>query len=607
MRGPQVDDAEVIFEAGANILAGESDTGKSVLLHCLDYIFGADEMKKRVPEIEPYAQLYVEFANSRGATLTLERSLSGGDLEVHDCPIADIQGSGRKIAARRYGRSVADDVTSLILPFANIPDATLRKNDRGEVQRLTIRTFMPTFLVDEISVIAERSPVLGERGYDDTARKRLFAFMLSGKDDTGVIATERRDIVIARLGARLGVISDLLEPLERRLEGKDREDPARSIEKVEAAIASANEDLAEAEDERAALHAERQSASATLQRAETQIVAIDELLTRYELLDERYASDLERLDFIAEGAHFFAGLQEVNCPLCDQLMTPGHAHVAEERSAPVYEAARAEAAKILAQRKDLTGAIDVLQQRRNTHEKDRVTATRTLERVQTRLRQVLAPRLTGGATRLDALMGRRVELETLRSDLEQVENLRLMKDEIERASKTGRGPAREWEPLPASSLRAFCGEVETVLKDWGWKGEPRVEFDQQDYDLIIDGQTRQSHGKGIRGVLYAAFAVALLRYCLGRGRSHPGFVIVDSPLTAYKKGKKGGAGDGPVDAGVEKRFWQSLAQVSSDIQIIVIENKEPPPEVGSAVHFEWFAGEHAQPGDRVGFVPVAIR
>jgi DNA repair ATPase RecN len=71
MRGPGVEDATVSFVAGANILAGESDTGKSLLLHCLDYILGADEMRKRVPETEAYAQLFVEFANTRQEILTL--------------------------------------------------------------------------------------------------------------------------------------------------------------------------------------------------------------------------------------------------------------------------------------------------------------------------------------------------------------------------------------------------------------------------------------------------------------------------------------------------------------------------------------------------------
>jgi hypothetical protein len=38
-------------------------------------------------------------------------------------------------------------------------------------------------------------------------------------------------------------------------------------------------------------------------------------------------------------------------------------------------------------------------------------------------------------------------------------------------------------------------------------------------------------------------------------------------------------------------------------QIIVIENKEPPAETASALHYEWFAGENALPGERRGFIP----
>lgn len=83
----------------------------------------------------------------------------------------------------------------------------------------------------------------------------------------------------------------------------------------------------------------------TLQRAESQILAIEQLMGQYRLLDERYRSDLERLDFIAEGAHFFDGLQEVRCPLCDQPMNAEHAHTVEEGGASIYDSARAEAAK----------------------------------------------------------------------------------------------------------------------------------------------------------------------------------------------------------------------------------------------------------------------
>ena len=121
LSGRGLPDASVKFGPGPNVIAGESDTGKSYLLHCLDYIFGADELKKRIPLAEPYERLSVEFENSAGETLSLVRSLSGGDLVVHRCPINSINGSGEAILNRRRGLSKAADVTSVLFPFAGIP------------------------------------------------------------------------------------------------------------------------------------------------------------------------------------------------------------------------------------------------------------------------------------------------------------------------------------------------------------------------------------------------------------------------------------------------------------------------------------------------------
>ena len=71
LSGARLADASVKFGPGPNVIAGESDTGKSYLLHCLDYIFGADELKKRIPYAEPYEKLTVEFQNSAGEYLCL--------------------------------------------------------------------------------------------------------------------------------------------------------------------------------------------------------------------------------------------------------------------------------------------------------------------------------------------------------------------------------------------------------------------------------------------------------------------------------------------------------------------------------------------------------
>lgn len=605
LRGSEVPDADVRFEQGGNILAGASETGKSLLLHCLDWILGADTMRKRVPEIEQYSSLLVEFGNDEGKSLTLKRDLSGGNLAAYYLPIDQVSGAGQTISSRRYGKSVNDDVTSVLFPFAGIAEAQLRTNEQGKVQRLTVRSLMPIFIVDEISVIAEQSPVLGETGFGDTTRKRMFSFLLTGKDDAGVVADEKREIVNARLAAKLGVIEDLLAPLKQRLEGISQDDSLDSVERLDAAIEETRLRLQGVELERERLQQERITAAEKLDHANSQIVAIDELLARYQLLDDRYGSDLERLDFVAEGVQFFDQLQEMTCPLCDQVMTADHAHKADERGAAIYDAAKAEAAKILAQRLDLGAAIDDLEGRRNAHSANVRDLTTTLDVLEAELRSDLAPKLKGDVDRLERLSEKRLQLEATRSDLEQYDSLLLLRQQIEDAAKDGRPKTRNWEPLPSAALLVFCRQVETVLKEWGWpSAEPRVEFDQQTYDIVVDGQARQSHGKGVRGVLYSAFVVGLLRYCKEHNRPHPGFVIIDTPLTAYKRGRAATATDG-IDPGLESGFWASIPATPPALQVIVIENKEPPAAVQAAAHYEWFAGPDAAAGDRAGFVPQA--
>ncbi|BBN62144.1 hypothetical protein [Pseudomonas sp. KUIN-1] len=603
LRGEGVPDASIKFLPGGNIVAGESDTGKSYLLRCLDYIFGADEMKKRIPVAEPYSKLYVQFENKVGGVLTLERHLSGGNLASHTCLIEDIQGAGKPLKPKRKGKSKARDITEVLFQFAGLSEAVLRKNDRGEVQRLTIRQYLPVLLVDEIAIIDERSPVLGKGGFDETPRKRMFAHMLTGKDDAGVIAAEKSEIAQARLTAQLGLITGLLEPLEHRIQQGPMADQD-SIEKVEFAIAELSASHFEITGERAKLQAERTEKTRSLNRAESQVVAADELLARYHLLEDRYNSDLQRLDFVTEGAHFFDGLQEITCPLCEQPMTTGHAHTTQDSVRNIYESARAEASKILGQRGDLALAIKSLESIRSARLSEVISSKDALALTDQRTVDVISPALQQTAVRLEVLVARRIELERLKADEDQAGTLRLMRDEIERMFDDKPGKST-WEALPSTALRLLCKEIEAVLTEWEWKGEGRVEFDQKEFDIIVDGQSRQSHGKGVRAVLHTAFTIGLLRFCKINDLPHPGVVVIDSPLTSYKKGKPGGAKDGPIDAGMESAFWRSLTAIDPGVQVIIVENKEPPADVANDLTYYWFAGDTGSSTDRKGFIPAA--
>ncbi|WP_228860384.1 hypothetical protein [Xenorhabdus sp. PB61.4] len=274
-------------------------------------------LKKKPKEAISYTHLFVEFENSKNEVLTLTRALDGGKLVAHYFPIRGIDGKGETIAPVRKGKSQRPDVTSILFPFAGIKEAKLRKNARGATQRLSIRTLAPLFLVDEVSIIDEYSPVTGRASFDDTARKRMFSYILTGIDDAGIVTEEKTEIIKARLQAKLEVVQEMLQPLEERFGASSeslQSDPEYDDE-LDDMIARLTEEVEKATANISCLHEEMQVATALMLKAESQLLGVTEIQLRYSLLEERYHSDLRRLDFLTEGAHYFESLQEVPCSL----------------------------------------------------------------------------------------------------------------------------------------------------------------------------------------------------------------------------------------------------------------------------------------------------
>lgn len=605
LRGAGLEDAVVQFYSGANVLAGESDTGKSFLLECINFILGADKLK-HVDEAAPYTHLAVEFVNSECETITLVRPTDGGNLMAYRVPIKDISGDGEPIAATRKGLSKGPDVTSVLLPFAGIKEARLRKNASGETQRFTIRTIEPLFLIDEVSVIDEQSPVTGKPAFGDTARKRALSYVLTGIDDESVAAGEKNEIVKARLKAKLELVDEMLQPLNERFALPGELNVSTDDTELDTLIGGLTSELENLATSRDALQEKSQEATRNVLKADSQLLGIRELLSRYRLLDERYTSDLDRLDFISESSFYFDALQEVPCPVCDQIMAPGHSHSSDSAARPIRQSAVAEAAKIHAHRTDLAAAIHDLEVRRGLVEGEKSTIDTELQSLNTELSRTLAPRLEFTTQRLEQLVSRHTEREATRVERERWQSLVKLQNDINSALAQSGAPKQTWAGIPPKELKEFCAEIQAVLVEWAWKATPSVEFDEKAFDILVDGKPRQSSGKGVRAVLYAAFVIGLLRYTAKNNRPHPGFIVIDSPLTSYKKKKnqtvKGE--NGQVDVGIESAFWESLAKTSKDIQVIVIENKEPPTEIAAEVHYQWFAGEDAKPDERAGFIPT---
>jgi len=606
-------DASIRFNSGGNVIAGVSDSGKSYILRCIDFVLGAEEMTKKIDEAIGYEFAHIEFASSdKIKTITFKRHLNGGDVSVFDSSIDNASGAGQVVLWKRQGKSQASDITSVFFPFAGIQEARLLASaSTGDTNRLTIRTLLAAFLVDENAIIAERSPVYSDTGFDNPSRKRMLSYLLTGKEDSGLISAAKSKNAQAEARAKIALVEDLLAPIEKRLsQGEPFKEGEHifTIVRADEAIERLSSSLSEDRQERARLQTERSEALNTIRTAEGQILAIGELLTRYSLLSNRYESDLRRLDFVAEGSYFFEQLQEARCPLCNQPMDEEHiGHVSgRARAKAVYSSAKAEAAKINGLKKDLGDAIASLESRRMAREKELLAARGTLENVDRRIDRDLAPALRDTKRQLDELIQRRLELEVIKADVEQVEALKTLKAGL--ATSAGKRSPAPKTALDTFAIGKFCLEIEALLKEWSWKGQGRVTFDEKSCDIIVDGKHRQSHGKGIRAILHAGFTIGLLKYCDKNSMPHPGFVMLDSPLTTFKQKKDQPRIDTPaeskIDPGIEAAFWASIAGTPTNLQIIVFDNKEPPAHIASRLSYEWFAGDDAGDGERRGFIPT---
>lgn len=153
--------------------------------------------------------------------------------------------------------------------------------------------------------------------------------------------------------------------------------------------------------------------------------------------------------------------------------------------------------------------------------------------------------------------------------------------------------------LSTSTLDSFSTELENILKSWDFPDATRVYFDKPTRDFVIGGKPRGARGKGMRAVTHAAFTIGLLEFTHINELSHPGFVVLDTPLLAYREPE--GDDDDLSGTDVQNKFYEYLTALK-DRQVIILENNDPPENIKKLSHTLFFS-KNPHLG-RYGFFPV---
>ncbi|MFL9964656.1 hypothetical protein PQR02_27040 [Paraburkholderia sediminicola] len=591
--GPGREPAELLFGGRSYLVFGPTDTGKSYVLESLRYGLGSSGKPRENEFSAGYTRLALELQSANGEELTFFRDLvDGGEAVCDGYHQTPPQGAIPGVKPRKIAGVLA------LLCGASEKRILVKAGKREGLAAGDLRHFS---LFDEIETL-DLKPLVGTDTNLQTRRRASGAVILTGQDDDGLTlvasATER-----ANAGGYVEAVDEELAILNARLpKDVNASNVLDEIAQLDARIQGLQTFLRSNESalnelKRARLHLQREG-----RRIANEHTALAEARTRFELLREKYSSDLLRLEAVETAASVMDAFAPQPCPLCDTPLEAQsrHVHAENDSFALLADAARAESQKIAHLQLGLASAIREL-------DEDLESLTADLREVRTQeadnlLAQdaLFANSPDPDGMGLSVLATQRTEWALVSRDLDRVDVL--VKRREEHAQRARRKTQTVVRNVAGDAL-SVCKRIKTLLSEWGVPGVEAVHFDEKNVDVLINQRNRISFGKGKRGIFLTAYVVALMEHALQSGNPHLGFVAVDSPVVTYKDPKHGGKGEELLDTTVADRFYEWLAARQEPGQVIVLENEEPSTALLKQIAHTEFIGESGGVGRR-GFFPL---
>ena len=193
--GENKDDAILEFQMGLNVITGDSDTGKTYIFQCLNYILGAKMPPKEISEAKGYQKIALLFSIN-GKDYLLERII--GDSKI----VVKYEGKVESLASNHdpvNNNNLSKFILNLLLESSE--NIEVKKNAQNGKRTLSFRDLVHLCMIDETEIIAEKSAFQSDQYTETTVRSSIFKFIVSGKDDSDTITiSSNGDEVIRRAG-----------------------------------------------------------------------------------------------------------------------------------------------------------------------------------------------------------------------------------------------------------------------------------------------------------------------------------------------------------------------------------------------------------------------
>lgn len=559
--GTSAKDAEIKFYKGINIVSGVSDTGKSYIYQCINYVLGADKKPKDIVEAKKYNNFVLEI-KINDEVFTLVRDKDSNIVQLYKNCFELINKD--KVVYLKVGVKEKNNKTLnewLIKKLLN--DEVKILMNKSKLRNLTFRDLMHFCCSSEDKIISETSPFFTEEFVNKTLYKSIFKYLISGEDDSKIIPLDVKNIKISK--------DALLKLLDNQIV-----DVKREIQQIEEKINNKqkdNDNLQQLNQEINDIGKDINALNISIAKNNSKLDGLN--LDRLELISKKdsfvtlrtnYDKEMREAQLINNFANVVNKMPQCKCPLCKQVLKIEDLEdvdidLINKHNQSIYN-------KVLGLKTELDKTITEISVKINDCESRIISVKREIEKDRMEIEEKNKLLMFKNDKFLSF---KQVQLDKIKLEFlyENLQRLILKKEEIKQIKSNIKN---SHSIVEIKNIDKFLNVLQQIINDWTGKVN-RVKFDYSNNDIIINGKKRSGFGKGYRAFYSTAMIIALQRYNKLTGIPKPGFVLIDSPLVSLKE-QKVTKNDELIDDYMQTNMIEDLIKNKDLGQVIFFENKE---------------------------------
>lgn len=568
--GPEVKYSQVNFDAGVNILHGPSNSGKSYVISCINFMLGASEAPFTRASTG-YDTIHMTLESLDGRAVEMTRKIvdgKKGDAGENTVAVVsnfeDVESGDYSVSKMEYS-----DILLKLIGIMERPK--IISTQEFKTQNLTNRSFLHSYFIDEDNIY-EKIPAFDvPRHSKITACLTALHFLFTGEDLHEIVPNESRqeqelkkakkNAVILYINEKIQDLTEKRGLLEQSLAEVDDTDVETKMESTLEEIDAIERQIYEATEHSRKLMEEIFAVSSKLEEATY-------LQDRYKALRTQYSSDIKRLRFIIDGE--IKGTQRkrvVKCPFCESSMQDK-----PEQRIAYAQASQAELDRIVLQMDDLKAAEKDIQQDILALE----AQLQELNRQNTEITQMISRGLKPKAAQLRDMLESYKRIVQIKHELSAVDamSIDLNSDAFQREmeDECDRPTFHPMEHIDMERWKQWSDTFEDIVKKCGYPNCTSARISPDTYDAIVNGKCKADEGKGYRAFLNSIILFSLMKTLEDDCSYRPAMLILDSPiLTLKEKVRK----DELADPGMRTSLFRYMVEHCGDNQIIIAENEIP--------------------------------